>query len=181
MNDRLPSMIASHRRVGAGRCGLDRFWFTARECPADGGDRRGIRRPALVGTSHLIPLRHRRFYRAVDPRLASSPATRVASSVMTRAGMPRMIPSHVTVRHKYGTMDQMRTTVDIPDGMYRQLKSRAAREGSSTRALILRGVRELLKSKRRKAGVPVSLPIVRSKRPGAVTLDNAKIYDIAFP
>ena len=92
-----------------------------------------------------------------------------------------MIPSHVTARHKYGTMDQMRTTVDIPDGMYRQLKSRAAREGSSTRALILRGVRELLKSKRRKAGVPVSLPIVRSKRPGAVTLDNAKIYDIAFP
>ena len=36
----------------------------------------------------------------------------------------------------------MRTTVDIPDGMYRQLKSRAAREGSSTRALILRDVKE---------------------------------------
>ena len=40
----------------------------------------------------------------------------------------------------------MRTTVDIPDGMYRQLKSRAAREGSSTRALILRGVKEVLKT-----------------------------------
>lgn len=75
----------------------------------------------------------------------------------------------------------MRTTVDIPDGMYRQLKSRAAREGSSTRALILRGVQEVLKSERRKAGVPVALPIVRSKRPGAVALDNARIYDIAFP
>ncbi len=36
----------------------------------------------------------------------------------------------------------MRTTVEIPDRMYRQLKSRAAREGSSTRALILRGVRK---------------------------------------
>jgi plasmid stability protein len=43
----------------------------------------------------------------------------------------------------------MRTTVDIPDGMYRQLKSRAAREGSSTRALILRGVKEVLKAERR--------------------------------
>jgi plasmid stability protein len=75
----------------------------------------------------------------------------------------------------------MRTTVDIPDGMYRQLKSRAAREGSSTRALILRGVKEVLKSERRKSGAPVSLPIVRSKRPGAVILDNARIYDIAFP
>jgi hypothetical protein len=75
----------------------------------------------------------------------------------------------------------MRTTVDIPDAMYRQLKSRAAREGSSTRALILRGVKEVLKAKRQKAGAPVSLPIVPSKRPGTVGLDNAKIYDIAFP
>ncbi len=75
----------------------------------------------------------------------------------------------------------MRTTVDIPDTIYRKLKSRAAREGSSTRALILKGVREVLKSERRKAGVPVSLPIVRSKRPGTVALDNAAIYDIAFP
>ena len=75
----------------------------------------------------------------------------------------------------------MRTTVDIPDEMYRQLKSRAAREGSSTRALILRGVKEVLKSDRRKAGLQVSLPLVRSKRPGTVVLDNARIYDIAFP
>jgi hypothetical protein len=75
----------------------------------------------------------------------------------------------------------MRTTVDIPDGMYRQLKSRAAREGSSTRTLILRGVKEVLKSDRRKVGTPVSLPIVRSKRPGTVALDNAAISDIVFP
>lgn len=75
----------------------------------------------------------------------------------------------------------MRTTVDIPDEMYRQLKSRAAREGRSTRALILNGVREVLKAERRKAGPPVSLPIVRSKRPGAVALDNAAIYDIVIP
>ena len=75
----------------------------------------------------------------------------------------------------------MRTTVDIPDGMYRQLKSRAAREGSSTRALILKGVKEVLKAGRRKTGAPVSLPIVRSKRPGTVALDNVTIYDISFP
>jgi len=74
----------------------------------------------------------------------------------------------------------VRTTVDIPDGLYRQLKSRAAREGSSTRALILKGVKEVIKADRRK-GARVSLPIVRSKRPGTVALDNAAIYDIAFP
>ena len=75
----------------------------------------------------------------------------------------------------------MRTTVDIPDGMYRQLKSRAAREGSSTRALILKAVKEVLKAERPKAGRSVSLPIVRSRRPGTVALDNATIYDLAFP
>ena len=75
----------------------------------------------------------------------------------------------------------MRTTVDIPDRMYRQLKSRAAREGSSTRALILKGVRDVLKAERRKTGALVSLPIVRSRRPGTVALDNVTIYDISFP
>lgn len=75
----------------------------------------------------------------------------------------------------------MRTTVDIPDGICRQLKARAPREGSSTRALILKGVKEVLKSERPQAGAPVVLPIVRSKRPGAVTLGNAVIYDIVFP
>ena len=75
----------------------------------------------------------------------------------------------------------MRTTVDIPDRLYRQLKARAAREGSSTRALILKGVKAVLKSERPKPGAPVVLPIVRSNRPGTVALDNAAIYDIAFP
>jgi plasmid stability protein len=75
----------------------------------------------------------------------------------------------------------MRTTVDIPDAIYRRLKSRAAREGSSTRALILRGVKGVLKAERRKAGTSVSLPVVPSKRPGTVALDNAVIYDIVFP
>lgn len=75
----------------------------------------------------------------------------------------------------------MRTTVDIPDVIYRRLRSRAAREGSSTRALILRGVKEVLKTKRRHVSAPVSLPVVRSRRPGTVALDNAAIYDLAFP
>ena len=75
----------------------------------------------------------------------------------------------------------MRTTVDIPEWIYRQLKSRAVRERCSIRALILKGVKGVLRADRRKAGAPVSLPIVRSRRPGTVALDNATIYDIAFP
>jgi hypothetical protein len=75
----------------------------------------------------------------------------------------------------------MRTTVDIPDAMYRRLRARAATEGKSTRALILRGVERVLggqpASSRR-----VALPLVPSKRPGTLRLDNARIYQvISFP
>lgn len=77
----------------------------------------------------------------------------------------------------------MRTTVDIPDTMYRRLKARAASEGSSTKALILRGVEQVLKGgrppTRRRIASP---PLVPSKRPGKLQLDNAQIYDIiSFP
>jgi hypothetical protein len=76
----------------------------------------------------------------------------------------------------------MRTTVDIPGPLYRRLKGRAAQEGSSAKELILRGVEEVLKDSRRKRRRKVRLPIVRSKRPGTVRLDNAKIYEIiSFP
>lgn len=76
----------------------------------------------------------------------------------------------------------MRTTVDIPDPVYRRLKSRAAREGSSAKELILQGVEQVLKDRPRKARRRVKLPIIRSKQPGTLELDNAKIFEIiSFP
>ncbi len=76
----------------------------------------------------------------------------------------------------------MRTTVDIPDPVYRRLKSRAASEGSSAKELILRGVESVLKERRRKSRRRIKLPLVRSKRPGTLQLDNAKIFEIiSFP
>ena len=76
----------------------------------------------------------------------------------------------------------MRTTVDIPDPIYRRLKSRAASEGSSAKDLILRGVRQLLKSSPRKGRKRIQLPIIRSKQPGTLELDNDKIFEIiSFP
>lgn len=76
----------------------------------------------------------------------------------------------------------MRTTVDIPDPIYRRLRSRAVSEGSTAKELILRGVEQILKEKKTKSRRRVKLPIVRSKRPGELQIDNAKIYDvISFP
>lgn len=76
----------------------------------------------------------------------------------------------------------MRTTVDIPDVVYRELKAKAVRENRSVKELILRGVEGELRSKSVKKGKRVSLPLVPSKRPGSLEVDNDKIYDlISFP
>jgi hypothetical protein len=76
----------------------------------------------------------------------------------------------------------MRTTVDIPDPVYRRLRSRAASEGSSAKELILRGVKQVLKERERKSRRRVKLPIIRSKQPGTLDLDNDKIFEIiSFP
>lgn len=76
----------------------------------------------------------------------------------------------------------MRTTIDIPDAMYRRLKARAAREGRPAKSLILRGVELVLNQESAPAGHRVTLPLVASKRPGKLRIDNARIYDvISFP
>jgi hypothetical protein len=73
----------------------------------------------------------------------------------------------------------MRTTIDIPDPIYRQLKAQAAREGSSAKKLILRGVEQVLRgNSRRLAGKRVKSPVIPSKRPGTMLIDNAAIDDI---
>jgi hypothetical protein len=75
----------------------------------------------------------------------------------------------------------MRTTVDIPDLLYRELKSKAASEGRSVKEIILRSVESELRPAKRHNG-PIRPPTIKTKRPGTLKLDNAKIYDlIDFP
>jgi len=76
----------------------------------------------------------------------------------------------------------VRTTVDIPDPLYRQLKSRAALRGCSVKELILRGVQGELNGKKDKpAAARIAPPVIRSKRPGWLKLDNKTINEILFP
>jgi hypothetical protein len=76
----------------------------------------------------------------------------------------------------------MRTTVDIPDPIYRRLKSRAASERTSVKELILRGTERVLEEKPRKRGGRIKFPIIASKEPGTLDLDNERIFEIiSFP
>jgi hypothetical protein len=76
----------------------------------------------------------------------------------------------------------MRTTVDIPDALYRDLKSKALREKRSVKELILRGVEVELRKRPRKTKRRVVPPLVPSQSPGTLDIDNAKIFElIPFP
>jgi hypothetical protein len=75
----------------------------------------------------------------------------------------------------------MRTSVDIPDVIHRRLKNKALGEGRSLRELIVRAIERELKAdkpERRR----VKIPVIESKHPGTLYLDNDKIFElIPFP
>jgi len=76
----------------------------------------------------------------------------------------------------------MRITIEIPVALYRQLTVKAAREKRSIAELILQSVETGLRLARAKKGTPVTLPLIRSRRPGSLRIDNAKIFEIIpFP
>lgn len=76
----------------------------------------------------------------------------------------------------------MRTTVDIPDGTYRLLKTRAAAEGGTVKQLLLRGAEAVLREPIKKEVRRLSEPILNEGEPGSLHLTNAMIYDlIDFP
>ena len=63
-----------------------------------------------------------------------------------------------------------------------ELKSKAARERCSVRELILRGLIAELSMESPKRGRRVVLPLIHSKRPGTLDIDNAKISELVpFP
>ncbi len=74
----------------------------------------------------------------------------------------------------------MRTTIDIPDTTYRELKSKAAKQGCSVKEIILRSVQKELGVRNGKKG-RIKLPIIKSKQPGSLRLTNRMIYEILFP
>ena len=71
----------------------------------------------------------------------------------------------------------MRTTIDIPDNIFRRVKAAAALEGKSLKVFLTQALERELAL--RAAATPprrrVSLPLVPSDRPGSVCLDSTDI------
>jgi hypothetical protein len=76
----------------------------------------------------------------------------------------------------------MKITFNIPDSIQGKLRRRAVEEATTVSDLIVRAIEQFIKTGEPKTRRRVKLPIVRSRRPGKLRIDNSKIYEIiSFP
>ncbi|MGH9604311.1 MAG: hypothetical protein ACRD3N_01305 [Terracidiphilus sp.] len=78
----------------------------------------------------------------------------------------------------------MRTTLDIPDPIYREVKIRAASEGTTIREVVLEGLAMKLQNGSIAAMQKARprFPAVQSRHPGSLKLGKEGVYDyIPFP
>jgi hypothetical protein len=83
----------------------------------------------------------------------------------------------------------MRTTIDIPDETYRDIRILAAERGETLRKLVLEGL-EMVKRASKPGNGTVQekqetrprFPVIRSKHPGSLKLGEEGVYEyIPFP
>ena len=78
----------------------------------------------------------------------------------------------------------MRTSVEIPEPVYREMKIRAATEGTTIREIILEGVQLRLRAGKaapRETARP-RFPAIESRKPGSLKLGEEGVYEyILFP
>ena len=72
----------------------------------------------------------------------------------------------------------MRTTIDLPDPLFRKLKAAASQRGISLELLVRKAVEVELRKMPTKAARRLNFPILASKQPGTLNLMNADIEDL---
>jgi len=72
----------------------------------------------------------------------------------------------------------MRTTLDLPDATFRQLKSLAARRGTTLKQVLRSAVeKEIVAATAKPVRRRITVPVLKSKQPGSLNLTNAEIDD----
>ena len=72
----------------------------------------------------------------------------------------------------------MRTTIDLPDELFRALKLLAAKRGASLNEVLRSAVEsELKREAARKRRERIPFPVLDSHEPGALTLTNGEIEE----
>jgi Ribbon-helix-helix protein, copG family len=69
----------------------------------------------------------------------------------------------------------MRTTIDLPDPLFRELKAVAARRGESMKSVIRAAVEREIRGAAARPRGRIKFPILSSKEPGCLDLTNVDI------
>ena len=73
----------------------------------------------------------------------------------------------------------MRTTLDLPDELFRELKMLAVRRGTSLKELLRIAVEhELAEAQGHPGDYRARFPLLTSREPGKLSLSNAEIEDL---
>ena len=72
----------------------------------------------------------------------------------------------------------MRTTVDLPDPLFRELKALAAKRGLSLKTVIRTAVEDEIRKADKKTGNKVKFPVLPSRKPGSLNPSNAELEDL---
>jgi len=91
---------------------------------------------------------------------------------------PKAVPE---TRQGHGTILDMRATIELPEPVFHLLQARAEQRSSSIQAVILEAIQKEIARGPAPGEVKgrVSLPLIRSSRPGSLnSLTNTEIDDI---
>jgi hypothetical protein len=77
----------------------------------------------------------------------------------------------------------MRTTIDLPDDLYKSVRTVAIEDDTTLRQMVLDGLNLVLEKRADRAPAKrLKLPLIRSSKPGTLDIDSEKIYEIIdFP
>ena len=72
----------------------------------------------------------------------------------------------------------MRTTIDLPNDLFRQVKSKAALRGETLKEFVQSAIEKEISVEAPASSFRVKLPLIKSKKPKALSLTNAEIENL---
>jgi hypothetical protein len=72
----------------------------------------------------------------------------------------------------------MRTTIDLPDDLFRRVKSQAALRGETLKEFVQSAMEKEITTQAPAGPFRVTLPLIKSKKPKTLSLTNAQIENL---
>jgi len=72
----------------------------------------------------------------------------------------------------------MRTTIDLPNDLFRQAKSKAALRGKTLKEFVQAAIEKEISAKTPPSRFRVKLPLIKSRKPKSLSLTNSEIEDL---